>query len=1274
MAANDETRILKNNSVEELRQKTNEVSLHLGDNKLLDSRLTDKVYSYSASAGQTIFEDARIEHKPEETVDNTSGYIILTGSPTIPSGFIAGASLTQSGGYSATIVSASSTKILVKNSSGTLNTGSNLVVGSDTIAHANVVRIVTESYPKGLLTVTKGGTELVQDAISVNGFHLPNYVLEVNLTGSPTIPASFTEGATLTQSNGFSGVLLSASTSKLRFKNASGTFSTSANLGAPHTDAANRIQAANISSSVAQGPGFGTAIELNTPASASDAIVIKTTNLVDAITEVQDDIGDIGLLQTNNTFDVVRSINELEVGIRGTSNNLVGTALTTTANDLLAAVNELDAEIHDVSSLNNASGYSATTVAGGITELQSHVGTKASLTTSTTSNLVAAINEVDANADASFKLTSSSTQTINSNTNFTNGKTFTFPSGSTLDIRQGSLLTGSGGGELTFDTAFLTLTVNDSSNSTVNQFGLEGRRAGSGTDVRVQWNETLVSSKPARAWQVQGLATDGTTSQTADIVTFYNAEDLIKSNTETGIDVTWDSTNQNFDFALTADPTISLAGDLSGSVALTNLATDTFTLTATIGANTVENSMLAGSIAASKLAGSIGNSKLSNSSITVSDGSNTSPVALGGTLTFSGTSGEVEVSENAGTVTVGLPNNVTVGGNLTITGNLDVNGTQTTINTSTLEIDDTLVLMGASNTEPTTGGFGLETRNFTGVGTHSNAASNVTGSHSIVYNFATDRWEADGSLILSTATQGAPNIEEDGVNKGDLSADNSLSFNDGVGINSDVTLNGGPSGDFDVKFDLQKAQADVLGGIEVGFTSSGRNFAVQLSGNDAYVNVPSDNTNTFRPVEVDTNGDNQVNSTLGSTETLRFKKGSNISLLEQGGIITISSTDTNTEYSTATSTTEGLVKLISNTDQTTAANSVSTTAGRTYGVQLNSSNQMVVNVPWSDTNTQLSDADVRGKISVSGSLSYDSGTGEISFTETNYDHWGLDIAGNLTSGTDQSNQNISSGHDVFFAGGSGMRVAKATSGSTHTITFTNTAQDTGVPALLGTSGNVTLNSGITAAEVRSAIGAGTSSLTLGTTASTALAGDTSIPQGTVTSVSANNGASSSGGNTPTISVNTDLSGRVTQIGAAGNHKLYQSTSSYDWFMVKSNTTYHWFRMNGDAHHDGNVIAYSTNTGSDIKLKENIVVIDGALAKVSQLKGVTFDWKDKKKGKSGGLIAQDVEKVLPTAVNEVETLGKEDETHKTVNYNAIIGLLVESVKELKAEIEELKKHK
>ena len=55
------------------------------------------------------------------------------------------------------------------------------------------------------------------------------------------------------------------------------------------------------------------------------------------------------------------------------------------------------------------------------------------------------------------------------------------------------------------------------------------------------------------------------------------------------------------------------------------------------------------------LAGSIANSKLANSSVTISDGSNSTAVALGGTLTIQGTSNEVEVAESSGTVTVGLP-------------------------------------------------------------------------------------------------------------------------------------------------------------------------------------------------------------------------------------------------------------------------------------------------------------------------------------------------------------------------------------------------------------------------------------------------------------------------------------------------------------------------------------------------------------------------------------------------------------------------------------------
>lgn len=60
-------------------------------------------------------------------------------------------------------------------------------------------------------------------------------------------------------------------------------------------------------------------------------------------------------------------------------------------------------------------------------------------------------------------------------------------------------------------------------------------------------------------------------------------------------------------------------------------------------------------------------------------------------------------------------------------------------------------------------------------------------------------------------------------------------------------------------------------------------------------------------------------------------------------------TPTNTQYSVATTSTLGLVKLGSDTDQTVAGNTVSSTAGRSYKVQLNSSDQMLVNVPWTNT-------------------------------------------------------------------------------------------------------------------------------------------------------------------------------------------------------------------------------------------------------------------------------------------------------------------------------------
>ena len=111
-----------------------------------------------------------------------------------------------------------------------------------------------------------------------------------------------------------------------------------------------------------------------------------------------------------------------------------------------------------------------------------------------------------------------------------------------------------------------------------------------------------------------------------------------------------------------------------------------------------------------------------------------------------------------------------------------------------------------------------------------------------------------------------------------------------------------------------------------------------------------------------------------------------------------------------------------------------------------------------------------------------------------------------------------------------------------------------------------------------------------------------------------------------------------------------------------------FESDGDFHADGNVVAYSITVSSDERLKENIEVVENALNKVSVLRGVTFDWiRDGKS--SAGVIAQEVQNVLPQAVTEVT--GMNGVQHLTVNYSALTSILIEAIKELKAEVEELK---
>jgi len=127
---------------------------------------------------------------------------------------------------------------------------------------------------------------------------------------------------------------------------------------------------------------------------------------------------------------------------------------------------------------------------------------------------------------------------------------------------------------------------------------------------------------------------------------------------------------------------------------------------------------------------------------------------------------------------------------------------------------------------------------------------------------------------------------------------------------------------------------------------------------------------------------------------------------------------------------------------------------------------------------------------------------------------------------------------------------------------------------------------------------------------------------------------------------TNNSIRMTIKGSNGYVGILDSTPSYQ------------LDVSGTIRATGNVIAYS-----DVRSKENIKTIDSPLDKVLKLRGVEFNKIGKKK-KEIGVIAQEIEKVLP------EVVSTDDEGMKSVAYGNIVGVLIEAVKEQQKQIETL----
>lgn len=156
---------------------------------------------------------------------------------------------------------------------------------------------------------------------------------------------------------------------------------------------------------------------------------------------------------------------------------------------------------------------------------------------------------------------------------------------------------------------------------------------------------------------------------------------------------------------------------------------------------------------------------------------------------------------------------------------------------------------------------------------------------------------------------------------------------------------------------IPQASSSALGGIKIGYSDNGRNYAVELdSSGKAYVNVPWTDTNTtYNVATTSANGlmsssdKSKLDGIQAGADAVSFSRS--LSSGTKIGSININGTNTDiyaptagkpVEYGVASSTTLGLVKI------------GYPESGKNYPVELNSSNQMYVNVPWTDSNTTYS--------------------------------------------------------------------------------------------------------------------------------------------------------------------------------------------------------------------------------------------------------------------------------------------------------------------------------
>jgi hypothetical protein len=605
--------------------------------------------------------------------------------------------------------------------------------------------------------------------------------------------------------------------------------------------------------------------------------------------------------------------------------------------------------------------------------------------------------------------------------------------------------------------------------------------------------------------------------------------------------------------------------------------------------------------------------------------------------TFTATEGQTifNVTHNPGFVDVYVN-----GVRLATTEFVATNGTTVLLNVGASSGDNVSIITYQS----VVGGSPIVTPGGSNTQLQFNDSGSFNGDSGLTYNKTTKNLNVTGFVTASTFS-------------GNLQ--NTLTLNtSGTGLSGSTTFNNSGASTFTVTSNATSANTNstIVSRDGSGNFSAGT-ITANLSGNATGLSgTPNITVGVVTATDLTVSGNLTVNGTTTTlnTETLRVEDKN----IELGVVSSPTNTTADGGGITLKGATDKTFNWVNATSSWTSSENLNLLTGKTYkinGTDVLSSTTLgsgVVNSSLTSVGT-LTKLDV-GNVNSTGIVTATSFVGSLSGTATSTTNI-PNLSGDVSSvNTVTTLATVNSNVGTF-----------GSAGAIPVVIVNGKGLVTGISTVAVPNGALTLNvsgTGLSGSASFTANQAGASTFTVTSNATSANTNSTIVSRDGSGNFSAGvvTATTFSGNLQNTLTLNTSgtgLSGSTTfnNSGASTFTVTSNATSANTNSTIVS-------RDGSGGFVAGIVTATDFNSASDLKLKENIQAIENPIDKILNINGVSFDWKETGKS-SMGVIAQDVEKVLPELVNGTDS--------KTVNYNGLIGLLIEVVKEQQKEINILK---